>query len=91
MVIILIMTLVAWLMFVDPEVQLNERIIPSIAELDIPLVMGSRPKKLNRAIQEAARVSCDRMREGPVGEEDALWTYIRGPFRRAVNIHPRVG
>ena len=71
MVIILIMTLVAWMMFVDPEAQLNEKIIPSIAELDIPLVMVSRPKELNKAIQEAARVPCDRMREGPVGEEDA--------------------
>ena len=69
--IILIMTLVVWMTSVDPEAQINDRSIPAIAELDIPLVMGSRPKKLNKAIQEAARVPCDRMREGPVGEEDA--------------------
>ena len=29
---------------VDPEAQVNEESIPSIAGLDLPLVMGSRPK-----------------------------------------------
>ena len=74
MVIILIMARVVMMTFVDrenkPEAQVNEKIIPSIAELDVPLVMGIRPRKLNKAIQEAAKVPCERMREGPVVEED---------------------
>ena len=37
------------------EAQLNEKIIPAITDLDVPLVTSSRPKKLIKAIREAAR------------------------------------
>ena len=52
------------------EAQVDEKIIPAIADLDVPLVMGSRLKKLIQAIQEAARVSWDRKRKGAVEDED---------------------
>ena len=52
------------------EVQVDEKIIPAIADLDVPLVMGSRLKKLIKAIQEAAKVSWDRKRKGAVEDED---------------------
>ena len=52
------------------EAQVDEKIIPAIADLDVPLVMGSRLKKLIKAIQEAAKVSWDRKRKGAVEDED---------------------
>ena len=52
------------------EVQVDEGIIPVIADLDVPLVMGSRPKKLIKATQETAMVSWDRKRKGSVEDED---------------------
>ena len=53
------------------EVQVDEKIIPAIADLDIPLVMSSRLKKLSKSIREAAKVSWDLRREGAVEDEDA--------------------
>ena len=44
-------------------VQVDKGILPAIADLDVPLVMESRLKKLIKAIQEAARVSWDYKRE----------------------------
>ena len=51
------------------EVQVDEKIIPAIADLDVPLVMGSRLKKLIKATQGAAKVPWDRKREGAVEDE----------------------
>ncbi len=42
------------------EGQADERIIPAITDLDVPLVMGSRLKEPIKAIQETARVSRDK-------------------------------
>ncbi len=42
------------------EVQEDERIIPAITNLDVPLVMVSRLKEPIKAIQETARVSRDK-------------------------------
>ena len=44
--------------------QADEKIILAIADLDVPLIMGSRLKKLIKAIQEAAKSSWDWKREG---------------------------
>ena len=52
------------------EVQVDERIIPAIADLDVPLVMGSRLKKLIKAVQEAAKASWDYKREEAMEGED---------------------
>ncbi len=52
------------------EAQVDDKIIPAITDLDIPLVMSSRLKKLIKAIREAARVSWDRKRKGTVEDED---------------------
>ena len=52
------------------EVQADERIIPDITDLDVPLVMGSRLREPIKAIQTAAKVSWDREREGAVEDED---------------------
>ena len=52
------------------EAQVDDKIIPAIADLDIPLVMSSRLKKLIKAIREAAKVSWDRKRKGTVEDED---------------------
>ena len=52
MVPILIMALAVVMTLEDleivSEVQVDEKIIPAIADLDVPLVMGSRLKKLSR-------------------------------------------
>ena len=52
------------------EVQADERTISDITDLDVPLVMGSRLKEPIKTIQEAAKVSWDREREGAVEDED---------------------
>ena len=52
------------------EAQVDEKIIPAITGLDVPLVMGSRLKKLIKSIQEAAKVSWERKRKGTVEDED---------------------
>ena len=39
------------------ELQVDEKIIPAIADLDTPLVMSSRLKKLIKTIQEVSKVS----------------------------------
>ena len=39
------------------ELQVDEKIIPAIEDLDTPLVMSSRLKKLIKTIQEASKVS----------------------------------
>ena len=52
------------------EIQVDERIIPAIADLDAPLVMGSRLKKLIKAIQEAAKISWDYNREEAMEDEN---------------------
>ena len=52
------------------EAQVDEKIIPAITDLDVPLVISSRLKKLIKAIREAAKVSWDRKRKGTVEDED---------------------
>ena len=52
------------------EVQNDERIIPDITDLDVPLVMGSRLRKPIKATQETAKVSWDREREDAMEDED---------------------
>ena len=42
------------------EVQVYEKIIPAIADLEVTLVMDSRPKKLIKSRREAAEVSWER-------------------------------
>ena len=73
MAIILIMTLVAMITLEGresaSEAQVDEDIMPAIADLDVPLVMGRRPKKLIKATQETAMVSWDRKRKGSVENE----------------------
>ena len=54
------------------EVQISEEIVSAIADLDVPLVMGCRPKKLNKAIQETAKVSWDSMCRVLVEDEDGF-------------------
>ena len=52
------------------EVQAGERIIPDIADLDVPLVMGNRLRDpIIKAIQETAQVSWDRKLKGWVEDE----------------------
>ena len=51
------------------EVQADERTISDITDLDVPLVMGSRLKEPIKTIQEAAKVSWDREREGAVEDD----------------------
>ena len=68
MVLILIMAPVVVMTLEDnedvSEMQADEKIILAIADLDVPLIMGSRLKKLIKAIQEAAKSSWDWKREG---------------------------
>ena len=45
------------------EVQLNEKIIPTIADLKVTLVMGSRLRKLTKSGRESAEVSWDPNRK----------------------------
>ena len=52
------------------EAQVDEKIIPAIADLGVPLVTSSRLKKLIKATREAARVSWDRDRKGTVEDEN---------------------
>ncbi len=51
------------------EVQADERPIPDIADFDVPLIMGSRLKEPIKTIQEAAKISWDREREGAVEDD----------------------
>ena len=51
------------------EAQVDEKIIPAITDLDVPLFTSSRLKKLIKAIQEAAEVSWES-RKGTVEDED---------------------
>ena len=73
MAIILIMTMVVMITLEGcesaSEAQVDEDIMPAIADLDVPLVMGRRPKKLIKATQETAMVSWDRKRKGSVENE----------------------
>ena len=50
--------------------QVDDKIIPGITDLDIPLVTSSRLKRLIIAIREAAKVSADRKQKGTVRGED---------------------
>ena len=52
------------------EVQLNEKIIPTIADLEVTLVMGSRLKKLIKSRRESAEVAWDPKRKETVEDED---------------------
>ena len=52
------------------ELQVDEKIIPAIADLDIPLVMSSRLKKLIKTIQEASKVSWGYEQEEALEDED---------------------
>ena len=52
------------------EAQLNERIIPTIADLEVTLVVGSRLKKLIKLRRESAEVSWDPKRKEAVENED---------------------
>ena len=52
------------------EVQLNEKIIPTIADLEDTLVMGNRLKKLIKLRRESAEVSWDPKRKEAVEDED---------------------
>ena len=62
----------AWRPRDTSEVQADERAIPDITDLDVPLVMGNRLREpIIKAIQEAAKVSWDRKRKGSVEDEDA--------------------
>ena len=54
---------------IAPEVQADEGIIAGITEVDVPVVMGSRLKEPIKTIQEAAKVSWDREREGAVEDD----------------------
>ncbi len=61
----------AWRPRDTSEVQADERAIPDITDLDVPLVMGNRPREpIIKAIQEAAEVSWDRKQKGSVEGED---------------------
>ena len=51
------------------EVQLNEKIIPTIADLEVIVVMGSRLKKLVKLRRESAVVSWDPKRKEPVKKQ----------------------
>ena len=51
------------------EAQVDKKIIPAITDLDVPLVINSRLKKLTKAIQEAEKVSWES-RNGTVEDED---------------------
>ena len=56
------------------ELQAGERIIPNIADLDVPLVMGNRLREpIIKAIQEAAKVSWDLKLKGWVEDEYVPW------------------
>ena len=52
------------------EVQVYEKIIPAIADLEVTLVMDSRLKKLIKSRREAAEVSWDPKRKETVEDED---------------------
>ena len=52
------------------ELQVDERIIPAIADLDTPLVMSSRLKKLIKTIQEASKVSWGYEHAESIQDED---------------------
>ena len=52
------------------EAQVEDKIIPAITDLDTPLVMGSRLKKLIKAIRKAAEVSWERKRKITAEDED---------------------
>ena len=52
------------------EEQVDEKIIPAIADLDVPLVTSSRLKKAIKAIREGARVSWERNRRVTVEDQN---------------------
>ena len=52
------------------EVQLNEKISPTIADLKVTLVMGSRLRKLIKSGRESAEVSWDPKQEEILQDED---------------------
>ncbi len=56
------------------EMQADERIIPDITGLDVPLVMGSRLREPVKAIQGTAKAFWNRDREGAVEDEDVPLT-----------------
>ena len=56
------------------KMQADERIIPDITGLDVPLVMGSRLREPIKAIQGTAKVFWDKEREGAVEDEDVPLT-----------------
>ena len=66
------------------EAQVEDKIIPAITDLDTPLVMGSRLKKLIKAIRKAAEVSWERKRKITAEDEDVSPT-IRGDETRGVS------
>ena len=52
------------------EAQLNEEIIPTIADLEVTLVVGSRLKKLIKSGRESAEVSWDPKQRETVEDKD---------------------
>ena len=52
------------------EVQVDEKIIPAIADLEVTLVMGSRLRKLIKSRRGAWEVSWDPKRKETVEDED---------------------
>ena len=52
------------------KVQVYEKIVPAIADLEVTLVMDSRLKKLIKSRREAAEVSWDPKRKETVEDED---------------------
>ena len=52
------------------KAQVEDKSIPAITDLDTPLVMSSRLKKLIKAVRRAAEVAWDRRRKGTVEDED---------------------
>ena len=52
------------------KVQLNEKIIPAIADIEVTLVMGSRLKTLIKSRRKSAEVSWDPRRKETVEDKD---------------------
>ena len=63
------------------EAQLNEEIIPNIADLEVTLVMGSRLRKLIKLRRRSAKVSWDPKRK-KAGENEDVPSLALGPRER---------
>ena len=58
----------------EVQVQVYEKIIPAIADLEVTLVMGSRPRKLMKPRRGTWEVSWDPKRRKTVEDEDVSLT-----------------